>query len=151
MQVTYIGNARLKQLTAESGMSVSLCSRNIESLAPSHNAGMSNVTLDLNEYCIENPSATYYLRVQGESMKDAGIFDGDILIVDRSLTAEHNQIVIACVDGGMTVKVLELKDNIVLHPRNKAYKPIKITESTDFELFGVVVGVVRKLSRGLAQ
>ena len=65
-------------------------------------------TLDLNELCIQHPSATFFVRTQGDSMIEAGIHSGDVLIVDRSLEAKHGDIIIACIHGEMTVKVLEL-------------------------------------------
>ncbi|WP_452600539.1 S24 family peptidase [Rhodanobacter aciditrophus] len=68
--------------------------------------------------------------------------------MDRSLTARHGDIVIACLHGEMTVKTLELKPQVLLRPKNKAYRPIEITEESQLEIFGVVTGVVRKFERG---
>lgn len=99
--------------------------------------------LDLNEYCIEHPSATYLVRVEGDSMVDAGIFDGDVLIVDRALEHKHNDIVVAAVDGELTVKQLALKPTPALIPRNSNYKPIYLTDETDFRVFGVVIKSIR--------
>ncbi|WP_431688784.1 translesion error-prone DNA polymerase V autoproteolytic subunit [Hahella sp. NBU794] len=100
--------------------------------------------LDLNELCIRHPAATYYVRVQGDSMIEAGIYSGDILIVDRSLTAKHGDIVIAALHGEFTVKELQLHPTPCLLPRNKRYKPI---DAPEIEVFGVVSGVVRILNR----
>ena len=80
-------------------------------------------------------------------MVDVGIYTGDVLVVDRSLSARHGDIVIACIHGEMTVKTLELKPNVLLRPKNKAYKAITITEESELEIFGVVTGVVRKFGR----
>ena len=80
-------------------------------------------------------------------MVDVGIYTGDVLVVDRSLSARHGDIVIACIHGEMTVKTLELKPNVLLRPKNKAYKAIAITEESELEIFGVVTGVVRKYGR----
>ena len=102
-------------------------------------------TLDLNDLCIEHPASTYFVRVQGESMIEAGIFSGDILVVDRSLTAVHNQIIIAGFQGELTVKQLSLKPHVALLPRNKKYEPILIPEGADLEVFGVVTNVLRNL------
>ncbi|TPE45706.1 translesion error-prone DNA polymerase V autoproteolytic subunit [Maribrevibacterium harenarium] len=104
-------------------------------------------TLDLNELCIQHPSATFFVRTQGDSMIEAGIHSGDILIVDRSYVAKHGDIVIACIHGEMTVKVLELRPNVLLRPKNRAYPAIPITEESGLEVFGVVTGVVRKFDR----
>ncbi|BCE02636.1 translesion error-prone DNA polymerase V autoproteolytic subunit [Marinicellulosiphila megalodicopiae] len=101
--------------------------------------------LDLNELCIEHPASTYFVRVQGDSMIEAGIYTGDILVVDRSLTALHNQIVIAGFEGELTVKQLCLKPVLKLMPRNKKYSPIVIPQGADLEIFGVVTNVLRNL------
>lgn len=103
-------------------------------------------TLDLNELCISHPSSTFLVRVSGDSMKDAGIFDGDMLVVDRSVTAIHGSIVVAAVNREFTVKELCLKPVRKLLPHNKAYQPILLNEQGDFEIFGVVVSVVRKMA-----
>lgn len=100
-------------------------------------------SLDLNEYCIEHPAATYMVRVEGDSMVDAGIFDGDVLIVDRSLDARHNDIVVASVNGDLTVKQLELKPRPALMPRNPKYQPIDLNDESDLNIFGVVTKSIR--------
>jgi DNA polymerase V len=106
-------------------------------------------TLDLNELCIQHPAATFFVRVQGESMTGAGIFPHDVLVVDRSLNAKHGDIIIACLESEMTVKELHLKPPpAYLLPRNPAYQPILIEEGMVLEVFGVVTNVVRSLKRG---
>jgi len=102
-------------------------------------------TLDLNELCIQHPAATYFVRAEGDSMIEAGIFSGDILIVDRALKATHGDTVIACLDGGFTVKQLSLQPSIALRACNPAYKDIAIPEGADLELFGVVTTVIHPL------
>ncbi|MCP5245693.1 MAG: translesion error-prone DNA polymerase V autoproteolytic subunit [Burkholderiales bacterium] len=102
--------------------------------------------LDLNEYFVPHPSATFYVRVTGESMTGAGILPGDILIVDRSLSAAHDSIVIAVVDNELTVKRLYRKNGrIELHPENPAYPAIQLNGETELIVWGVVSGVTRKL------
>jgi DNA polymerase V len=106
-------------------------------------------TLDLNELCIQHPAATFFVRVQGESMIEAGIFPGDVLVVDRSLRAQHGDIIIASLESEMTVKELHLNPPpVYLLPRNPAYQPILIEEGMVLEVFGVVTNVVRSLKRG---
>lgn len=102
-------------------------------------------TLDLNELCIKHPSATYFVRVEGESMVEAGILAGDVLVVDRSVKPKHGNVVIAEVSGEMTVKQLELHPYKRLIPRNKNYPPIENLEHKEVTIFGVVTGVVRSL------
>lgn len=101
--------------------------------------------LDLNELCIKHPAATYFVRVEGDSMLEAGIYPDDVLVVDRSLNAEHGDIIVASVYGELTVKELQLKPVPRLLPRNKAYPPIEVAEESDLVIFGVVTNVIRNL------
>ncbi|HXK50214.1 MAG TPA: translesion error-prone DNA polymerase V autoproteolytic subunit [Clostridiales bacterium] len=102
--------------------------------------------LDLNEYLIKNPSATFFVEITGDSMTGAGIHSGDILIVDRSLEAKHNRIVVAVINGDFTVKRLSWqKGKIRLIPENPAYDPIDIKEGTEFDIWGVATSVIHKL------
>ena len=103
--------------------------------------------LDLNEHLIAHPAATYFARAEGDSMIDAGIHPDDILVVDRSVQAEHGDIVIAGIHGELTVKELQLRPCVMLIPRNQAYEPIHIPEGTELEIFGVVTNVVRSMRR----
>ena len=106
-------------------------------------------TLDLNELCIKHPAATFFVRVQGESMTEAGIFPGDVLVVDRSLQARHGDIIIASLETEMTVKQLHLSPPPArLLPRNSGYEPIVIGDDMVLEVFGVVTNVVRSFNRG---
>jgi DNA polymerase V len=104
-----------------------------------------DATLDLNEFMIDRPSATYFVRVSGDSMINAGINSGDILIVDRSKTAHHGAIVVAQVDNDFTVKRLQYDNGKVnLCPENDAFKTITIADD-QLVTMGVVTGVVRRL------
>lgn len=104
-------------------------------------------TLDLNELCIQHPAATYFVRVQGDSMVDAGIEEGDVLVVDRSLQATQDDIVIAGWNGELTCKRLQLKPFPQLLACNPAYAPLTVPEGEMLDVFGVVVSVVRNLRR----
>lgn len=102
--------------------------------------------LDLNEYFVPHPAATFYVRVTGESMIGAGILPGDILIVDRSLEATHGAIVIAVVNNELTVKRLFKKEGRVeLHPDNPAFPVMTFQRNMALTIWGVVSGVTRKL------
>lgn len=102
--------------------------------------------LDLNEYFVPHPSATFYVRVTGESMTGAGILPDDILIVDRSLDAVHDSIVIAVVNNELTVKRLYKRNGqIELRPENPAYPVIQLDKEMELIIWGVVSGVTRKL------
>jgi DNA polymerase V len=98
--------------------------------------------LDLNEKLIKSPPSTFLFRVEGESMRDAGINDGDLLVVDRGITASHGRVVVAMVCGDMTVKRLNLKSNPPqLDAANPAFK--SITE--EFEIWGTVTASITEL------
>jgi DNA polymerase V len=102
--------------------------------------------LDLNDYLVRNPSATFFVRVVGDSMNDAGIYTGDILVVDRSLNPKSGSIIIAIVDSELTVKRLhKTKNKIFLLPENKNYEPIEITGQMSFEVWGVVTTVIHSV------
>ncbi len=102
-------------------------------------------TLDLNELLIAHPAATFFVRVSGDSMQNAGIFSGDILVVDRSLEAADNKIVIAIVSGEFTVKRLKIREGrISLVPENPSYPILEMKEGSDFQVWGVVTYVIHK-------
>jgi len=101
--------------------------------------------IDLNEHLIEHDAATFFVKVDGNSMIDSGIHSGDILIVDRSLEVCDNKVVVAIIDGEFTVKrIKKTKDALYLMPDNKKFKPIKVTEDMDFEVWGVVTYVIHR-------
>ena len=102
--------------------------------------------LDLNTLVIENPSATFFVRVAGESMKDIGITDGDILVVDRSIESWVNRIVVAVIDSEFTIKRFTTQnETVVLEAENPDYPAIKITPEMDFSVWGVVSWTLKKL------
>lgn len=102
--------------------------------------------LNLNELLIKRPSSTFFVRVSGQSMKDAGIFDGDLLVVDRSVPATDNKIIIGVVNGEFTVKrIRKTGEKLFLVPENPAYKPVEITSGMDFSVWGVVLYTIHKL------
>ena len=102
--------------------------------------------LSLSELLIRNHLSTFLMKTSGDSMIDVGINDGDILVVDRSIEAKNRDIVIAILEGNLTVKRLLFKTNglVVLKSENIAYKDIKIPESTDLEIWGVVTSVIHQ-------
>ena len=104
-------------------------------------------SLDFNRDLIRHPEATFYGEVAGDSMEDAGICEGDIAVIDRSIEAEHGDVVVGYVNREFTIKYLDLthKDEgyIELRPANKKYKPIRIDADDDFEVWGVVVWTIK--------
>jgi DNA polymerase V len=103
-------------------------------------------SLDLNQYIIKHPSATFYIRVKGNSMEGAGISDGDLLVVDRALEPRENDIAVCVIDSEFTVKrIMKKKDSIYLVPENPQYKPLKITENNNFQIWGIVSFIIHKV------
>lgn len=101
--------------------------------------------LDLNDLMIHHPAATFFVRVSGVSMQDAGILDGDYLVIDRSLKVSQNDIVIAVVEGELTVKRFFRNGSMIeLRVENQAYSTIQIQSGVELLIWGVVTGVVRK-------
>ncbi len=100
--------------------------------------------LDLNEYIIQHPAATFFVRVSGDSMVNAGIDTGDLLVVDRALEVKNNNIVLAVVNGEFTLKrIKKVNDKVYLAPENQSYKPIEIKEESNIEIWGVVTKVIK--------
>ena len=102
--------------------------------------------LSLDKELIQNKEATFFARVSGQSMIDAGLDDNDLLVIDRSLEPKNGKIAICFLDGEFTVKRLRVENNTVwLQPENKNYRPIKITEENDFVIWGIVTNVIKKV------
>lgn len=113
---------------------------------PSPADDYTELKLDLNKALIQNPTATFYVRVKGMSMQNAGILEGDMLVVDRSVNPSDNCIAICVINSEFTVKRLKkTKAGLSLLPENPDFKPIKITEDMDFSIWGVVTYVVHKV------
>ncbi|EKM4696792.1 translesion error-prone DNA polymerase V autoproteolytic subunit [Enterobacter roggenkampii] len=113
---------------------------------PSPAADYVEQRIDLNELLVSHPSSTYFVKAAGDSMIEAGISDGDLLVVDSSRTAEHGDIVIAAVEGEFTVKRLQLRPTVQLIPMNSAYSPIIVGSEDTLDVFGVVTFIVKSAS-----
>lgn len=101
--------------------------------------------IDLNGVLIKNPSSTFYAKVKGNSMKGAGVYDGDIVIIDKSLVPSQNSLLVCFLDGEFTLKkVKKVNDDLFLIPENPDFKPIKINPESDFRLWGVVTYTIHK-------
>ena len=104
-----------------------------------------HIDLDLHDHLVQNPSSTFCVKVVGESMKDAGIQSGDVMVVDRSLEPKNRSIVLAVIDSEFTVKRVNVNDNeLYLMPENDSFNPIKITEEMNFQIWGVVTFIIHK-------
>ena len=108
-------------------------------------------SLDFNRDLIRHPEATFYGRVAGDSMQDAGICEGDIAVIDRSVEPQDGDVIVAYINGEFTIKFLDLthrKDGYIeLRPANKKYSPIRIDENDNFEVWGVVVWTIKSWKR----
>ena len=104
-------------------------------------------SLDFNRDLIAHPEATFYGRVDGDSMKDAGINDGDIAVIDRSVEPQNGDVIVGYINGEFTIKYLDLTHKeegyIELRPANKDYQSIRIDESDSFEVWGVVIWTIK--------
>ena len=102
--------------------------------------------ISLDKTLVRNKEATFYAKVSGQSMIGAGLDDGDLLVVDKSLEPTHNKIAVCFIDGEFTVKRLKVTaEGIYLQPENPVYDPILITESNNFQIWGIVTHVIKKL------
>ena len=114
---------------------------------PSPAEDYSHETLDFNRDLIHNPEATFYGKVEGDSMIEAGICNNDIAVIDRSLEPRDGDVVVGCVNGEFTIKYLDMRHKkdgyIELRPANKDFKPIRITAEDDFEVWGVVIWTIK--------
>ena len=112
---------------------------------PSPAEDFTELSISLDKHLIQNPAATFMAYANGNSMVQAGIHHGDILIIDRSLDARNSDIIIAVLHGEFTVKRLSIvKDTFFLIPQNPQYSPINISDDMDFEIWGVVIYSIRK-------
>ena len=104
-----------------------------------------DMDLNLHDYLVQHPSATFCVRAVGDSMVDAGIHSSDVMVVDRALNPKNNDIVLAVVNGEFTVKRIKKSENeLYLMPANDNYRPIKITEEMNFQVWGVVTFIIHK-------
>lgn len=113
---------------------------------PSPAEDIPHMSLDITTQIVKNPASTFYARVSGSSMIDDGIADGDILVVDKSVTPYDGCTAICFIDGEFTLKHIEIHpDHIMLVPANKEFSPIKVTQDNEFVIWGVVRYVIKKL------
>lgn len=130
-------DASLELQVAEGGISAGF---------PSPAEDFKETTIDLNKALIKNKEATFYARVSGQSMTDAGLDDGDLLIIDKSLEPANGKIAVCFLEGEFTVKRLKIeKGELFLMPENKHYKPIKVEENEKLIIWGIVTYVIKSL------
>jgi DNA polymerase V len=113
---------------------------------PSPADDFKELRISIDQEVVRNEEATFYARVSGESMQGAGLDDGDLLVIDRSLEPQDDKIAVCFIDGSFTVKRLKVDvDCVYLMPENKNYKPIKVSEGDELLIWGIVTYVVKKV------
>jgi len=129
---------------SETELELPLVSGGISAGFPSPALDFVDMSIDLNKHLIKHPSATFYGRVKGQSMKNEGINDGDLLIIDKSIEPVNDKIAVCYIDGEFTIKKIKLeKDACWLIPANEKYEPIKVTQDNDFLIWGIVTHVIK--------
>jgi DNA polymerase V len=133
-------------LVPRTSQTIPLVSASVEAGFPSPAEDFIERGIDLNQELIRNPISTFYVRVKGESMRDAGIQSGDVLIVDKSLEAQDRQIVVAQINGDFTVNRLrKIGGRAFLEPANESFDPIEVIEDGDYPtIWGLVTFVIHK-------
>ena len=130
----------------EGPLDVPFYQTNVPAGFPSPAEDFMDLDLNLQEYLIQHPSATFCVRVTGDSMRNAGILSGDVMVIDRALEPQNNNIVLAVLDGEFTVKRIQKEGELLyLKPENETFKSIKITEEMDFKVWGVVTHIIHKV------
>jgi DNA polymerase V len=133
---------RFKKSTTELPLFLS----NIRAGFPSPADDYLEEVLSLDDICIANPSSTFLGKVVGDSLKGIYIYAGDILVIDKSIKAEHSDLIVCAIDGEFNAKILHTdKSGIQLHSANPSYKPILIKELTDFRVWGVIRFVIQNV------
>jgi DNA polymerase V len=130
----------------ESDIKIPFFNQGVSAGFPSPALDFMENNIDLNKALSENPLATFFVKVEGNSMVDAGIENHDVLVVDRSLEPENNKVAICFIDGDFTVKRIKTdKEGLWLMPENKSYQPLHITEENQFSVWGIVTYIIKKI------
>ena len=131
---------------ADNGIGQWLAEEGISAGFPSPADDFKEIRISLDKELVKNKEATFYARVDGDSMVGAGLEDGDLLVIDRSLNPENGKIAICLVDGEFTVKrIKKEKNKLYLMPENKKYEPIELKEENELIIWGVVEYVIKKV------
>ena len=126
--------------------SLHLAQEKISAGFPSPADDFKELRISIDQEVVRNEEATFYARVSGESMQGAGLDDGDLLVIDRSMEPKNGKIAVCCIDGEFTVKRLKVvEDGVFLIPENPKYQPIKVTEENELIVWGIVTYVVKKV------
>ena len=134
----------IHQVSLATTVKLPLVASGISAGFPSPADDFMDTSIDLNKICIKNPATTFFGRVTGNSMKDAGIHHGDLMIIDKSLSPKNGSIAVCYIDGEFTVKTIKIESDCCwLIPANPAYKAMKITKDNDFIIWGIVTHIIK--------
>jgi DNA polymerase V len=144
LQLHTSNNLDIYSALTETALKLPLVNNGISAGFPSPALDFVDLTIDLNQHLIKHPSSTFYGLVKGQSMKNIGINDGDLLVIDKSIEPIDNKIAVCYIDGEFTLKRIKLEKNQCwLIPENENYQPIKVTEENDFLIWGIVTYVIK--------
>ena len=130
----------------ESNLEMPYISSGIKAGFPSPAADFDGSRISIDQIVVKNAVATFYAKANGHSMTGAGIDDGDILVIDKSIEPQDGKIAVCFIDGEFTVKRIKVQENsLLLLPENKLFEPIEVTQENDFIIWGIVTYVVKKL------
>lgn len=141
-------NIDIKKVNDCGTLTVTMLENKVPAGFPSPAQDSDSDSLDLNRELIHSPSSTFCARVSGDSMIDCGISDGDLLIIDKALTARDGSIAVCFVDGEFTVKRIAIRpDGVYLIPANEKYPPIYVSEESNFQVWGVVTHIIKSVQQ----
>ena len=144
LQLHTSNNLDIYSALTETELKLPLVNNGISAGFPSPALDFVDLSIDLNLHLIKHPSSTFYGLVKGHSMKNIGINDGDLLVIDKSIEPINNKIAVCYIDGEFTLKRIKLEKNQCwLIPENENYQPIKVTEENDFLIWGIVTYVIK--------
>jgi DNA polymerase V len=130
----------------ENSLPISFVNDVIKAGFPSPAGDFDESKISIDQIVVKNQAATFYAKASGNSMVNAGIDDGDILVIDRSLEPSDYKIAVCCIDGDFTVKRIKIDETgVYLQPENDSFKPIKVTEENELIIWGIVTYVIKKL------
>ena len=143
-----MNKVQISDFSKKNELRVELFDSGIPAGFPSPAQGYNGDAIDLNTELIRHPASTFCARVSGYSMKDCGIDDGDLLIVDKSLPVRDGDIAVCFLDGEFTLKRISVTgEGLFLVPANEAYRPIRVSEENHFQVWGIVTSVIKKIRK----
>lgn len=138
-------NLDISGIRPESELQLPIADEGIKAGFPSPAQDFMDRAIDLNKELVRHPASTFYGRVRGDSMIDAGVYDGDILIIDKSLEPHDGDMAVCYIDGEFTIKHIRIEKEVVwLVPANSSYEPIKVTKDNEFLIWGIVTYSIKK-------